>query len=96
MERVCIVGAGVIGSLFAGHLARVCEVSVLTRRREHARRSNAGGLRVSGKSDRHARVTATDDPASSREFDVAIVATKASGLEAAAQALEGRFPERRS
>ena len=32
MERVCIVGAGVIGSLFAGHLARVCEVSVLTRR----------------------------------------------------------------
>jgi 2-dehydropantoate 2-reductase len=36
IERVCIVGAGVIGSLFAGHLARVCEVSVLTRRREHA------------------------------------------------------------
>ena len=41
IERVCIVGAGVIGSLFAGHLARVCDVSVLTRRREHADALNA-------------------------------------------------------
>ena len=82
-----------IGSLFAGHLARVCEVSVLTRRREHADALNAEGLRVSGKSDRHARVRATNDPDELPEFDVAIVATKASGLEPAAAALEGRFPE---
>ena len=93
MERVCIVGAGVIGSLFAGHLARVCEVSVLTRRREHAEALNDHGLRVSGKSDYHARVVATDDPDALPAFDVAIVATKASGLEPAVRALEGRFPE---
>ena len=93
MERVCIVGAGVIGSLFAGHLARVCDVSVLTRRREHADALNRDGLRVSGKSDSHARVTATVDPDELPPFDVAIVATKASGLEAAAEALEGRFPD---
>ena len=93
MERVCIVGAGVIGSLFAGHLADVCEVSVLTRREEHADTLNRDGLRVSGKSERHARVTATSDPAELPAFDLAIVATKASGLEAAAEALEGRFPE---
>jgi len=93
VERVCIVGAGVIGSLFAGHLAQVCDVSVLTRRREHADALNRDGLRVSGKSDRQARVTATHDPAKLPAFDVAIVATKASGLEAAAEALEGRFPE---
>jgi 2-dehydropantoate 2-reductase len=93
VERVCIVGAGVIGSLFAGHLAQVCDVSVLTRRREHADALNRDGLRVSGKSDRQARVTASDDPAKLPAFDVAIVATKASGLEAAAEALEGRFPE---
>ena len=37
MTRVCIAGAGVIGSLLAGHLAQVAEVSVLTRRSEHAR-----------------------------------------------------------
>jgi 2-dehydropantoate 2-reductase len=91
VERVCIVGAGVIGSLFAGHLARVCEVSVLTRRREHADALNADGLRVSGKTDYQARVRATDDPDELSPFDVAIVATKASGLEAAARALEGRF-----
>ena len=82
-----------IGSLFAGHLARVCEVSVLTRRREHADALNEQGLRVSGKSERLAQVVATDDPDELPEFEVAIVATKASGLEAAARALEGRFPD---
>ena len=40
-----------IGSLFAGHLGRVAEVSVLTRREEHARALNADGLRVSGRHD---------------------------------------------
>jgi 2-dehydropantoate 2-reductase len=93
VERVCIVGAGVIGSLFAGHLARVCEVSVLTRRREHAHALNQAGLRVSGKTEYQARVTATDDPGALPPCDVAIVATKASGLEQAARSLEGRFPD---
>ena len=93
MERVCIVGAGVIGSLFAGHLARVCEVSVLTRRREHADALNADGLRVTGRVEHHARVTAADDPAELAAVDVAIVATKAAGLESAAGALEGHFPD---
>jgi 2-dehydropantoate 2-reductase len=93
VERVCIVGAGVIGSLFAGHLARVCEVSVLTRRREQADGLNEQGLRVSGKSERLAQVVATDDPDELPEFEVAIVATKASGLEAAARSLQGRFPD---
>jgi 2-dehydropantoate 2-reductase len=93
VERVCIVGAGVIGSLFAGHLARVCEVSVLTRRREQADALNEHGLRVSGKSERLAQVVATDDPDELPEFEVAIVATKASGLEAAASSLQGRFPD---
>jgi 2-dehydropantoate 2-reductase len=93
VERVCIVGAGVIGSLFAGHLARVCDVSVLTRRQEHADALNRDGLRLSGKLEYRARVTATADPDELPGFEVAIVATKASGLEAAASALEGRFPE---
>jgi 2-dehydropantoate 2-reductase len=93
IQRVCIVGAGVIGSLFAGHLAQVCDVSVLTRRREHADALNRDGLRVSGKSDLHARVTAASDPDALEPFDVAIVATKAAGLTGAANALEGRFPD---
>ncbi len=93
MERVCIVGAGVIGSLFAGHLARVCEVSVLTRRSEHADALNREGLRVTGKSRHQAGVTAAHDPSQLGEIDVAIVATKASGLASAAAALEGHFPD---
>ncbi len=66
---------------------------MLTRRQEHADALNRDGLHVSGKSDRHARVTAAADPAELPAFDLAIIATKASGLEAAAEALEGRFPE---
>ena len=50
IRRVCVFGAGSIGSLLAGHLASVCEVSVLTRRPEHAARLNQDGLRISGKS----------------------------------------------
>jgi 2-dehydropantoate 2-reductase len=92
IARVCIVGAGVIGSLYAGHLAQVCEVAVLTRRREHADALNRDGLRVTGKSERHATVTASTEPTSLPPFDLGIVATKATGLRAAAQALEGHFP----
>ncbi len=92
IERVCVIGGGVIGSLFAGHLAQVAEVSVLTRRREHADALNAEGLRVSGRSDLHADVVASDDPDALAQFDLGIVATKATGLEQAAQALGGRFP----
>jgi 2-dehydropantoate 2-reductase len=92
IERVCIVGAGVIGSLFAGHLAQVCDVSVLTRRREHADALNTEGLRVSGKSERQARVTAAVDPAELPPFDVGIIATKATGLRHAMETLQGSFP----
>jgi 2-dehydropantoate 2-reductase len=91
IERICIVGAGVIGSLFAGHLASVCEVSVLTRRKAHADALNRDGLRVTGKSERHARVRAATDPTDLPPPDVAIVATKATGLREAMQSLEGHF-----
>jgi len=90
--RACVVGAGSIGSLFAAHLATVAPVSVLTRRPEHARLLNEQGLRVSGRHDFTARVTAASDPAELPEFDLGIVATKATGVEAAAESLAGRFP----
>jgi 2-dehydropantoate 2-reductase len=87
-----VIGAGVIGSLYAGHLARDLEVSVLTRRAEHADALNADGLRISGKSEFTARVRATADPAKLADFDLGIVATKATQLEEATAALAGRFP----
>jgi 2-dehydropantoate 2-reductase len=93
IERVCVIGAGAIGSLFAGHLAQVADVSVLTRRREHADALNRDGLRVTGRRDVHARVTAAADPGELEPFDLGIVATKANGLEDAAASLENRFPD---
>jgi 2-dehydropantoate 2-reductase len=92
IERVCVVGAGVIGSLYAGHLASVAEVSILTRRDDHARALADEGLRISGKSDLTASVHATADPAQLSEFDLGILATKATQLEGAARALAGRAP----
>ncbi|MGZ4257296.1 MAG: ketopantoate reductase family protein [Gaiellaceae bacterium] len=81
-----------IGSLFAGHLGRVAEVSVLTRREEHARALNTEGLRVSGRHDFVARVQAATDPAALPEPELVIVATKTTELEAAAARLEGHWP----
>jgi 2-dehydropantoate 2-reductase len=92
IERVCVVGAGVIGSLFAAHLGRVADVSCLVRRDEHARALNQQGLRVSGRHDFVARVSAATDPAELAEPDLVIVSTKATGLAQAAAALSGHFP----
>jgi 2-dehydropantoate 2-reductase len=92
IERVCVVGAGVIGCLYAAHLARVAEVCVLTRRPEQAAALNDAGLTISGKSEVTARVQATADPDEPGDADLCIVATKATQLEEAAGRLEGRLP----
>lgn len=93
LNSVCVVGAGAIGSLFAGHLGTLVDAKVLVRRKEHADDLNRHGLRVSGKSDLHAEVEASTDPAALGEVDLVILATKASAVEAAAQRLSGHFPE---
>ena len=92
IERVCVVGAGVIGSLLAGHLGRVAQVSVLCRRDEHARELNDHGLRITGKADFDAQVTAASSVEALPAPDLVIVATKAGGLEAAAASLRGHWP----
>jgi len=76
MKRVCIVGCGAIGSLYAAHLARVAEVWAFVRREEHARALNRDGLRVSGKHEFHVSLKATSRPAELPDCDFAIVATK--------------------
>lgn len=89
IKHVCIVGAGSIGSLFAGHLASVAKVSVFTRRQEHAELLNREGLRVSGKTRRQAEVFATTNPAELEEVDLVIVATKTIDVESSIKRLEG-------
>jgi 2-dehydropantoate 2-reductase len=90
VTRVCVAGAGTIGSLLAAHLARVTDVSVLTRREDHAAALNERGLRVSGRAEFTAAVTAATDPAS-LEADLVILACKGSDLETLAERIEGRF-----
>ena len=90
LERICVAGAGTIGSLLAAHLARVADVSVLTRRADHARALNDQGLRVSGRAAFTARVRATDDPVE-LDADLLVLACKGSDLESLARRLEGHF-----
>jgi len=77
MKRVCIIGCGSIGSLYAAHLARVAEVWAFVRRAEHARALNEQGLRVSGTHEFHANLRATNDASELPQFDFGIVACKA-------------------
>jgi 2-dehydropantoate 2-reductase len=91
IERVCVVGAGVIGSLFAGHLARVTDVSCLVRRAEHAHELRELGLRVSGRNEFTAEVNASNDPAELGEPDLVVICTKATGLDPAADAIADHF-----
>jgi len=77
MKRVCIIGCGSIGSLYAAHLARVAEVWAFVRRADHARALSEQGLRVSGTHEFHAKLRATSAPAALPQFDLGIVSCKA-------------------
>ncbi len=94
IKRVCVVGAGAIGSLFVGHIGALAdvEIAVLTRRESHARDLNEKGLKVSGKSDLHAKVVASTDPAELGDVDLVIIATKTTAVKASAERLNSHFP----
>jgi len=91
VTRVCVAGAGVIGGLFAGFLAQVADVSVLTRRDDHARALNEEGLRVSGRADLLGRVTASTDPAALPEPELVLVCCKGNDVEPLAASMAGHF-----
>ncbi len=61
--KVCIVGCGAIGSLFAAHLATLEDVEVWAYDldKAHVDAINAGGLRLSGKSTLHSQPKASSD-----------------------------------
>jgi len=85
IRKVCIVGCGAIGSLYAAHLAQLKDIEVyaFVRRPEHARALSKDGLRVSGKHDFKASLRATGNPQELPDCDFGIVATKATQTEAA-------------
>jgi 2-dehydropantoate 2-reductase len=93
--RVCVVGCGAIGSLFAAHLAQVDEAEVWAYdlQRDHVDAINSGGLRISGESDLVGEVRATTDPAQIPRCEYGIVATKSMHTEAAIAATASAFED---
>ncbi len=91
MKRVCVIGCGAIGSLYAAHLARVAEVWAFVRREEHAEALNREGLRVSGAHEFHVQLKATTQADKLRDCDLAIVATKATQVAQSIGPVGSRF-----
>jgi 2-dehydropantoate 2-reductase len=91
MKRVCIIGCGAIGSLYAAHLARVAEVWALVRREDHARDLNRDGLRVTGTHDFSVTLKATTNADDVPDCDFGIVATKATQVKDSFRTMGRRF-----
>lgn len=91
--RICIVGCGAVGSLFAAHLAQrgEAEVWAYDLDAEHVAAINERGLRLSGVADVHGRLSATTDAAELPACDFGIVATKGMHTAPALQATAGAF-----
>lgn len=91
--RVCVVGCGAVGSLFAASLAQLDDVEVWAYdlAEEHVSAIREGGLRISGAGELVGRMSATTDAAELPPCDFGIVATKSmhtgAALEAVAPAL---------
>jgi len=83
--EVLVYGAGALGSLVGGLLARTHEVT-LVGRDPHMRRVREDGLRIDGEVDVHVRPRAVTD-GTHRSADLAVVTTKAYDTDAAARAL---------
>ena len=93
--RVCIVGCGAVGSIFAANLARLDDVEVWAYdlAREHVGAINANGLRLSGAGEVVGSVRATSDPGEVPACDFGIVATKAMHTEPAIAATAPAFAD---
>jgi 2-dehydropantoate 2-reductase len=91
--RVCVVGCGAVGSLFAANLAQLDDVEVWAYdlAEEHVRAINEHGLRLSGAGDVVGRLRATSDAAELPPCDFGIVATKAMHTEPAVAATAHAF-----
>ncbi len=76
--KVCVIGCGAIGGLYAAHLARLDDVEVwaFDLAREHVDAINKNGLRLTGLSDFVATVQARTEVSEIPECEFGIIATK--------------------
>jgi 2-dehydropantoate 2-reductase len=91
--RICVVGCGAIGSLFAAHLGRLpgVEVWVYDVSAVQVRAVNQGGLRLAGTTAVAARVQARSDAAQIPPCQLGLVAVKAQHTAAAMAATAAVF-----
>jgi 2-dehydropantoate 2-reductase len=93
--RVCVVGCGAVGSLFAANLAQLedAEVWAYDVSQVHVDAINANGLRLVGAGEVVGRVQATTQAGELPPCDFGIVATKAMHTEGAIAATAHAFAE---
>ena len=91
--RICVVGCGAVGSLFAANLAQLEDVEVWAYDldRNHVDAINRNGLRLSGAGDVLGQVRATTDGSALPACEFGIVATKAMHTSAAIAATAHAF-----
>jgi 2-dehydropantoate 2-reductase len=93
--RICVVGCGAVGSLFAANLARLDDVEVWAYdlAEDHVAAINERGLQLSGAGDVVARVRATSRADELPDCEFGIVATKAMHTAAAVAATAHAFAQ---
>jgi len=93
--KICVIGCGAVGSLFAAHLAKAGEAEVWAYDvwKAHTDAIRNDGLRLSGAADFTARLNATSDPEDLPPCDYGIVATKAVHTRAAIAQVAHIFDE---
>jgi 2-dehydropantoate 2-reductase len=93
--KVCVVGCGAVGSLFAAHLAQLDDVEVWAYDldRAHVDAIHADGLRLTGAGEVVGRLRATTDAAELPACDFGVVATKAMHTEGAIAATAHAFAD---
>jgi 2-dehydropantoate 2-reductase len=93
--RICIVGCGALGSVIAGHLARVEDVEVyaLDVNEEHIRTISERGLQISGAVNFTAKINATNKPGEIPPCAFGIFATKSGHTKRAVEQTAHIFAE---
>jgi len=91
--KVCIIGCGAIGSLYAAHLGKLDDIEVWAYdlNQSHVDAINKNGLRLTGLSDFTASVNARSDVAEIPECELGIIATKTMFTRAAMEAVAPVF-----
>jgi 2-dehydropantoate 2-reductase len=93
--RICVVGCGAVGSLFAANLATLDDVEVwaFDLNKSHINAIKKNGLQLTGAGDVVGHPNATSDPRALPPCDFGIVATKAMHADAAVAAIAHAFAE---